>query len=305
MQMMDAAEQGQFKALWAIGYDVALTNPNANRTRKALRSLDFVVVQDLFLTETAREVGSIFLPACSSFEKDGTFMNSERRIQRVRKVIEPVGESRTDWEILCQVARAMGQGEPFRFQSAQDIWNEIRSVWPAGAGISYRRLETGGLQWPCPTEDHPGTRILHTDIFADGHRVALRPIEYRPTPEQTSDEFPLLLVTGRALYQFNAGTMTGRSQTAAFQPTDVVRISPVDAQRRRIAGGQLVRVRSRYGEVDLAARVTDTVQAGQLFATFQSTDQWINHVTSPHRDKFVSTPEYKVTAVQVEAVNLG
>jgi formate dehydrogenase major subunit len=303
LQMIDAAESGRFKALWAIGYDVALTNPNANRTRQSLRSLELVVVQDLFLTETAREVGSIFLPACSSFEKEGTFMNSERRIQRVRKVIEPLGEARTDWEILCDVAGAMGQGQYFNFQSANDIWNEVRAVWPVGAGITYQRLEAGPLQWPCPTEAHPGTRILHTDLFAAGNRVTLQPVEYRPTPETTSDEFPLILVTGRGLYQFNAGNMTGRSLAAAFQPTDLLRVSPVDARRLEIDDGQTVRLRSRYGETKIAVRITDTVRAGELFATFQSPEVWVNRLTGPHRDGVVSTPEYKLTGVRIETID--
>ena len=300
LQMIDAAGLGQLKALWAIGYDVGLTNPNATATLAALRNLEFVIVQDLFLTETARLTGSVFLPACSSFEKDGTFMNSERRIQRVRKVIEPAGKSRTDWEILCDVARAMGRGEQFAFQSAEEIWNEIRSLWPAGAGITYRRLESGGLQWPCPSEDHPGTRILHSDIFASNKRVRLRSVNFRSTPEQTSAEFPFLLITGRALYQFNAGTMTSRSKTAQFQPVDTLQVSPEDAGRLGIADGQTVRICSRYGDVEIAATISDAVKAGELFATFQSPDAWINRVTSAHRDRFVQTPEYKVTAVRID-----
>ena len=284
LQMMDAAERGHFKALWAIGYDIALTNPNADATLQALRSLDLVVIQDLFLTETARVAGSVFLPACSSFEKDGTFMNSERRIQRVREVIEPLGQSRPDWQILCHAARAMGSGEHFVFRSAEEIWNEIRSVWPAGAGITYERLEGGGLKWPCPAENHPGTSILHTGIFAGDNRVRLRSIDFRPTSEQISDEFPFLLITGRALYQFNAGTMTGRSKTSQFQPFDTLQVSREDADRMGIANGQTVRL----------------CNAGELFATVQSPDPWINRVTSSHRDRFVQTPEYKVTAVGID-----
>jgi formate dehydrogenase major subunit len=303
--MFDAADAGKLKALWAIGYDVALTNPNTSATLKSLQSMEFVVVQDLFLTETARAAGSVFLPACSSFEKDGTFMNSERRIQRVRKVIEPIGQSRPDWEILCHVAQKMDRGKYFGFRSAEEIWNEIRSVWPAGAGITYARLERGGLQWPCPTDDHPGTTILHADAFSDNRRFALRHIKHQPTPEQTSAEFPLLLVTGRALYHFNAGTMTGRAKTVHFQANDSLHISPEDARALGVATGQHVRVRSHYGTALLPAIVTSTVMPGQVFATFQSSDQWINRVTSLNRDRFVSTPEYKVTAVQVESVDIS
>jgi formate dehydrogenase major subunit len=303
MQMMDAAGRGELKALWSIGYDVALTNPNANETVRSLRSLELLVVQDLFLNETARVAGTLFLPACSSFEKDGTFMNSERRIQRVRKAVEPLGESRTDWEILCEVARAMGKGDKFAFGSAEQIWEEIRRVWDAGAGISYRRLEGPGLQWPCPSEDHPGTTILHREIFSGDNPIRLRPINYRPSPEQTSDEFPLLLITGRALYQFNAGNMSGRSKAGLFQPADCLQISTRDAERLNLSDGQKVRISSRYGQVEMSAAVCDRVLSGQLFATFQSTAGWVNFVTSPHRDRFVQTPEYKVCAVRVERVS--
>jgi formate dehydrogenase major subunit len=301
MQMIDGAAQGAFKALWAIGYDVALTNPDAATTLAALKALDLVVVQDLFLTETAKLVGSVFLPACSSFEKDGTFMNSERRIQRVRKVIEPLGESRSDWEIICDVANGMGRREHFSFQSAEDIWNEIRVVWPAGAGITYRRLDAGGLQWPCPTEHHPGTAILHSGIFSDGRRLSLRPIEYRPTTEQVSAEFPLLLVTGRTLYQFNAGTMTSRSKTQHLRPTDLLLIAPDDAARVGIEDNQMVKVTSRYGQATIVARTDDRVRSGELFATFHTPRTFLNQVTSHQRDRMVQTPEYKVTAVRVEA----
>jgi formate dehydrogenase major subunit len=228
-------------------------------------------------------------------------MNSERRIQRVRKVIEPLGESLSDWEILCRVARAMGQGDQFAFKSDADVWNEIRAVWPAGAGISYKRLEAGGLQWPCPSEDHPGTSILHKDIFSSNRRPRLRSIEYRPTDEQVSAAFPFLLITGRGLYQFNAGTMTGRSKTAQFQPRNTLQISAEDAGRLAIASGQNVRVVSRFGEAIITATISDAVRAGELFTTFQSPDLWINFLTGPHRDRFVHTPEYKVTAVRIEA----
>jgi formate dehydrogenase major subunit len=300
MQMMDAAGRGELKALWSIGYDIALTNPQAEETVKNLRSLELVIVQDLFLNETARVAGTVFLPACSSFEKDGTFMNSERRIQRVRRVIPPLGQSRSDWEILCEVARAMGKQDKFAFHSAEEIWLEIRRVWPAGAGITYARLEREGLQWPCPSEDHPGTPILHEQIFSGENRIKLRPISFRPSAEQTSDDFPFLLVTGRALYQFNASTMSARSTAGLFQPTDRLQISPIDAERMDIADGQMVTVTSRYGQVALAAAVGDRVRPGELFSTFQSTIGWVNNVTGPHRDRFVQTPEYKVCAVRIE-----
>jgi formate dehydrogenase major subunit len=288
------------KALWAIGYDIALTNANATATERALSSLDFLLVQDLFLNETARQFGAIFLPAASSFEKDGTFMNAERRIQRVRKAIEPAGESKPDWEIICAVAKAMGKGEFFSYNSVEDVWNEIRSVWPAGRGMSYQRLGHGGLQWPCPSEDHGGTEIMHGDSFPVGVKAALRRVPYRPTEETVNEEFPFLLTTGRTLHQFNAGTMTMRTPNKELRPTDLLDISAEDAHRLQLQNGQHVRVCSRYGKAVLPIRITSTVQRGELFATFHTAKVFLNRVTSPHRDWYVKSPEYKVTAVTIE-----
>jgi formate dehydrogenase major subunit len=300
MQMMDAAAQGRLKALWAIGYDVLLTNPNRHVTRRALGSLELVVVQDLFLNETARECGTVFLPAASPFEKDGTFMNAERRIQRVRKVLDATGESKTDWEILCEVARAMGKGEFFNFGSAQEIWNEVRRVWPKGRGITYDRIEEAGLQWPCLAEDHPGTQVLHTETFAIGSRAPLQRIPFTPTVETTSEEFPFLLTTGRTLYQFNAGTMTLRTPNVALHPEDFLDVSPQDAGRLGLRGGQRVRLVSRYGQTELPVRINHNVKTSELFATFHTAQVSLNFVTGPYRDRQVLTPEYKVTAVRIE-----
>jgi formate dehydrogenase major subunit len=299
LEMMDAAAAGKLNALWAIGYDIALTNANATATEHALRSLDLVIVQDMFMNETARQFGSVFLPAASSFERDGTFMNAERRIQRIRKAIEPAGQSRSDWEVICAVAKAMGKAEFFSYDSAEEIWNEIRSVWPAGRGITYERLDCGGLQWPCPDDGHSGTEVMHTESFPIG-RAALRRVPYRPTDEVVDEEFPFLLITGRTLYQFNAGTMTMRTVNVKLRPTDVLDISPQDAKRLDLKEGKPVRIHSRYGEATLPIRITSTVNAGELFATFHTAEVFLNRVTSPHRDRYVKSPEYKVTAVGIE-----
>ncbi len=302
LEMLDATESKKFKALWAIGYDVFLTNPNAHGTKRSLEHLELVIIQDMFLNETARELGTVFLPVASSFEKDGTFMNAERRIQRVRKAIEPVGASRPDWEIICDVARAMGKGEPFHFRSAEEIWNEIRSVWKAGAGISYGRLEREGLQWPCPSENHPGTQVLHADTFPGGRRAGFRQIEYRPTGETADGEYPFTLITGRTLYQFNAGTMTSRTANNLLRPHDCLDVSAEDAVRLGLSEGSHVRIRSRYGEAILPIKIENAVRPGELFASFHTPEAFVNNVTSLHRDNYVSTPEYKVTAVRLEKV---
>jgi formate dehydrogenase major subunit len=300
MEMVDAAATGRLKALWAIGYDVAHTNPNAGATRRALAKLELVIVQDLFMNELAQQAGTVFLPAVSSFEKEGTFMNAERRVQRVRPAIPPPGNARPDWQILCDIARAMGHGEQFNFNSPRKIWDEIRSVWAAGAGMTYDRLDQGGLQWPCPTVDHPGTAILHTDSFPGGGRAPLQTVDFTPTPEIVSAEFPFLLTTGRSLYQFNAGTMTRRTANDELAPADYLDMSGADADRLGVRDGEPVRMRSRYGQGVLPVRINAAVKPGELFATFHTVETSLNQITSPHRDRHEATPEYKVTAVNVE-----
>jgi formate dehydrogenase major subunit len=300
MQMMDAASDGKLKALWVIGYDIALTNPNANATAKSLRELEFVIVQDMFLNEIARQCGGVFFPVASAFERDGTFMNSERRIQRVRKAIEPPGEAKPDWEIICELARAMGKGEFFNLHSPEEIWEEIRLVWKAGHGITYARLEKGGLQWPCPTEDHPGTTVLHTKSFPSGQRAPLKRVEFRASDEKTSTEFPFLLTTGRTLYQFNAGTMTMRTRNIELRSTDTLDISVEDAARLGLRDDERVRVRSQHGNALLPIRINPAVNLGELFATFHTAEVFLNRLTGIGRDDIVHTPEYKVVAVRIE-----
>jgi formate dehydrogenase major subunit len=297
--MMDAAEAGELKALWTIGYDIALTNADFTATERALNSLDFVIVQDMFLNETARRFGSLFLPAASAFEKDGTFMNAERRVQRIRKVIEPAGQSKPDWKIICEVAAAMGKGQFFHYRSVEDIWDEVRLVWPAGYGITYPRLEIKGLQWPCPEEHHPGTEVMHVESFPSGKKAALRRISYRPTEEKVDEQFPFLLMTGRTLHQFNAGTMTMRTQNRKLRPTDFLEMAPVDAKTLRVSNGERVLVQSRYGSASLPVQITRRVRPGELFATFHDAEVFLNRVTSHHRDRYVKSPEYKVTAVGI------
>jgi formate dehydrogenase major subunit len=298
MEMLEAARSGDLRALWAVGYDVYFTNPDAVRTREALAALELVVVQDLFLNETARELGHVFLPAAASFEKEGTFMNGERRVQRVRRAVPPAGAARTDWEIVRDVARAMGHGGRFAFESAEQIWEEVRSVWPAGAGMTYARLERGGLQWPCPNEDHPGTGLLHERAFAQGRRAHLRCIEPRDLSEQPDEEFPFLLVTGRHLYQFNAGTMTSRTGNTTLRPRDTLDMSPSDAQRLALVDGDFVEIESRHGQARLPVRVDPSMRTGEVFATFHTPDSFVNRVTGPSRDAITHTPGFKRTAIR-------
>jgi formate dehydrogenase major subunit len=297
--MMEAATAGRFKALWIMGYDVLLSNPNVAATRESLKQLELLVVQDIFLNETAREFAHVVLPSACSYEKDGTFMNAERRVQRVRKAVAAPGEARTDWEPLCEVARAMGHVRGFEFASAEAIWEEIRRVWPDGRGITYPRLESSGLQWPCPDEDHPGTTLLHTERFARDSRATLRCIEPTPSPEMPSSEYPFVLNTGRSLYQFNAGTMTMRTRNRALRPGDRVDMSPADASRLSMREGHRVRIQSRHGEVSLPLHIDENVAPGELFATFSNPATWLNAVTGPSRDSHTDTPAFKLTAVRV------
>lgn len=298
LEMMDAAVAGRLKALWAIGYDVLLTNPYLTETARALRSLDLVIVQDMFVNETARQYGTVFLPACSSFEKEGTFMNAERRIQRVRAALRPLGAAKPDWQIICEIARALG-GRGFGFTNPEEIWDEVRALCAGARGMTYDRLDARGLQWPCPGEDHPGTPLLHQNEFVMGPRATLQAVDYRETAEAVTEEYPLRLVTGRSLYQFNAGTMTGRTPNNELRPQDVLSLSPPDADRCAVRDGDVIQITSRYGSARLPASVDSALRPGDVFATFHQATTLLNAVTGPNRDMAVGTPEYKVTAVRI------
>jgi len=300
IDMLTAAAAGKFKAIWAIGYDILKTNPNMHETRRAMKQLDLVIVQDLFFNETAREFGDVFLPAASSFEKDGTFMNGERRVQRVRRACEPRGESRSDWEIICALARAMGQGKRFAYSCAEEIWDEVRSLWPEGAGMSYARLDQRGLQWPCFSESDPGTPVMHADEFTLGKTVALRRIDFTPPAKLTSLEYPFLLTTGRNLYQYNSGTQTGRTPNSRLCPTDVLLLSPADAARLGLCDGERVRLSSLQGAVELPLQISERVKPGEVFTTFHCSRVSLNEITTAHRDRYTQTPEYKVAAVRLD-----
>ena len=297
---MCSSDLGKLRALWAIGYDIYFSNPNADETGKSLEGIEMLIIQDLFMNETARAFAHVFLPAASVFEKDGTFMNAERRIQRVRRVVDAPGEARPDWKIICDLAARMGHAGQFVFESPEAIWNEVRRVWPDGAGISYARLERGGLQWPCLDETDPGATMLHQETFSRSRTAALRRIDHVPTPEVVDSEFPFLLTTGRTLYQFNAGTMTGRTPNRELRATDTLDLAPADAARLDVRDRDAVRVRSRYGEVILPARLSRAIAPGQAFATFHDPHVFLNRLTSLVRDRGTGAPEYKVTAVAIE-----
>ena len=303
VQMLEAGRNPGIKLLWAIGYDVLLTDPNMADTRRALEKMDTVIVQDMFMNETAREFGAIFLPACSSYEKDGTFMNAERRIQRVRAALKPLGDSLPDWEIICRVAREMGEDSRFSFASPEQVWEEIRWVWPEASGITYKRLDEGGIQWPCPGITHPGTAVIHQGSFPGGKRAALYCCQFQPSPEAVDTEFPYCLITGRALQQFNAGTMTRRTEHRSLLSTDFLDVAPADADRLGLRDGDTVQVRSRYGQIALPVRISSALRRGEVFATFHDPGRQVNLLTSPFKDSKTNAPEYKITAVQIRKVH--
>jgi len=298
-EILDAAYSGQIKAIYIMGENPVLSEPQAKHAEEALQKLEFLVVQDIFLTETAR-LAHIVLPGVTFAEKDGTFTNTERRAQRVRKAIEPIGNAKPDWWVTCQIAQRMGKGDGFNFTHPSQIMDEIARLTPSYGGISYRRLEEGGLQWPCPTEEYPGTPILHTELFTRGKGQFI-PLEYKPPIESPDDEYPLLLTTGRSLFQFHTGTMTRKVKGLnVFRGEELVEMNPQDASTLGIADGETVKVVSRRGAVVAKAKVTDVSPVGVVFMTFHFAESPTNQLTNPTLDPVAKIPEYKVCAVRVE-----
>ncbi len=302
-EMFDAACDGRIKAMYIIGENPMLSDPNLAHIEKALRSLEFLVVQDIFQTETTA-LAHVVLPGASFAEKDGTFTNTERRVQRVRKAIEPVSGSRPDWLVTCQIAQKMG-AQGFDYKGPYDIMNEINRLSPSWGGITYERLDAcGSLQWPCPTVEHPGTPILHTHVFTRG-RGKFMPLDYFPPFEMPDDEFPFLLDTGRALFHYHTGTMTRRvGGLNRFMNEEKLQINPADAQNLGIRDGDMLSIASRRGKVTARAKITDVTPAGTVYMTFHFRETPSNLLTSPGRDVVTATPEYKACAVKVEKVKV-
>ena len=298
-EIIPAAEAGWIKAIYLMGENPVLSDPDANHAEAALKNLEFLVVQDMFLNETA-QLAHVVLPSTSFAEKDGTFTNTERRVQRVRKAIEPVGGSKADWWITCQIAQRMG-GKGFDYENPSQIMAEIASVTPSYGGISYRRLEEGdGLQWPCPTEEHPGTPILHSELFSRG-KGRFVPLEYKPPMELPDDEYPLLLTTERSLFHFHTGTMTRKVRgLKTFQDEELVAINPADAEARGIKDGEVIQVISRRGEVTAKAMVTESSPRGVISMSFHFAESPTNQLTNPALDPVAKIPEFKVCAAQIE-----
>lgn len=299
VEMMNAALAGKIKAMYIMGENPMLSDPDLSHVEEALKNLDFLVVQELFLSETAR-LADCVLPVASFAEKDGTFTNTERRVQRIRKAVNPPGVALADWEIIAKVASKMGY--PMEYCSAEEIFEEIRAVTPSYAGITYERLEKGGIQWPCPSTDHPGTRILHKDRFSRGKGL-FSAIEFIPPAEMPDKEYPFVLTTGRVLYHYHTGTMTRLSRGAVERcPESLAELNPVDASRLNISEGDKIRLTSRRGEVTVKATITKKSPPGVVFMNFHFHEAPVNILTNPALDPVGKIPEFKVCAVKVERV---
>ena len=297
--MFDAAGDGSFRGIFIQGEDIAQSDPNTNHVEHALKSMDIVVVQDLFLNETAA-FAHVFLPGTSFLEKDGTFTNAERRINRVRKVMREK-QGMPEWDVVSRIATAMGY--PMHYNSASEIMDEIARVTPTFAGVSFDRIdELGSIQWPCNDESPNGTPTMHTEEFTRGKgRFMLT--EFVATSERANRNFPLILTTGRILAHYNVGAQTRRTMNVAWHPEDLLEMHPSDAEVRGIKDGQIVSLASRVGATSLKAKVTERMPPGVVYTTFHHPVTGANVITTENSDWATNCPEFKVTAVQVTVSN--
>ena len=293
--MFDEACAGHYKGMYIQGEDLAQSDPNTKHVEAALGSMDCVVVQDLFLNETAK-FAHVFLPGTSFLEKDGTFINAERRINRVRPVMKP-SQGKDEWLITQELAQAMGY--PMNYENAAEIMDEIAELTPTFNNVSFKFLdEVGSVQWPCNDNAPMGTPIMHIDNFVRGKGLFVE-TDYVPTEERTNRKFPLLLTTGRILSQYNVGAQTRRTDNMVWYNADLLEVHPSDAEMRGIKEGDLVSLSSRKGEIALIATITERVQPGVIYTTFHNPETGANVVTTEHSDWATQCPEYKVTAVQI------
>lgn len=299
-KVLPAATTGNVKGLYIFGEDPIVTDPDTGHVRQALESLDFLVVQELFMTETAA-YADVVLPGISYAEKDGTFTNTERRVQRVRKAVEPRGQAREDHEIFCEVMTRMGY--PCAYESAKEIMKEISAVTPSFGGINYERLEKESLQWPCRSLTDPGTPIMHVGSFARGKGL-FKAIPYKQAQELPDEEYPYLMSTGRMLYHYNTRAMTGRTEGInQIANHSYIEINAVDAQALGIQEGDKVEVHSRRGKIETYAAVGNRVFPQEVFMTFHFPDGNVNEITNAVFDDIATIPEYKVCAVAIKPVN--
>ncbi len=299
-EMLPAAEKGALKALYIMGENPAVSDPNTTHTLKALKALDLLVVQDIFMTETA-ELAHVVLPGVSFAEKDGTFTNTERRVQRVRRAVTPPGDSREDSRIIGELAEKMGY--EMHYAPVADVFREIGQAWPAMAGMNYARLEDGGLQWPCPTQDHPGTRFLFKDGFPRGKgRFTL--VTYKPSAELTDKDYPYILTTGRLLFQYHTGSMTRRvKEIDKVSHEAYIELNAADAKDLSLESGMMAKVSSRRGSITVKTLVSRRPAKGVVFIPFHFKEAAANVLTSSTSlDPLAKIPSFKVSAVKLEKV---
>ena len=301
-EIFDDIHDGKITSLLLVGENPYLSEANANHAIESMNRLDFLVVQDIFLTETA-EIADVVLPAASFAEKNGTFSNTERRIQRVRKAIDSPGEAKADWKIVAEIANKMG-AKGFDYSSEEEIMAEITSLTPSYGGITYERLERGGIQWPCPTQDHPGTPTLHTEKFATpSGKAKLMPLSFTDSAELPDDEYPLLLTTDRSLFHYHTGSMTRRvAGLDQLDSEEFLKINPKDAADLGLDDAEMVHVTSRRGQTQVKTKLTKICPPGLVSLTFHFAESPTNVLTSPALDPVAKIPETKVCAVRVEKV---
>jgi formate dehydrogenase (NADP+) alpha subunit len=302
IEIMQAAYAGTIKGMYIMGENPMLTDPNLNHTAESLKKLDFLVVQDIFHTETTA-FADVILPAASFAEKNGTFVNSDRRVLMVRKAVESPGEARQDWEIILEIARRMGKtiGE---YASESEIFDEIASTTPMMAGISHSRLEEKGIQWPCPDKDHPGTPTLFLEKFkTPSGRAKLNPVEYVAQEEKADHEFPFLLNSGRILYQYHSATMSRRNKALNdFENDAYVLMNPEDSSKLDFVDGSRVRLTSRRGELETTLRISGEVAPGELFMPFHYHESPVNNLTRDELDPLSRIAPFKLSACRVEKI---
>ena len=299
-EMIDSIHEGKIRALYIMGENPVISDPDSAHVREALSKLDFLAVQDIFPTDTA-EYAHVILPAASFAEKDGTYTNTERRVQKIRKAVQPPGEAKSDYEIICSLSKLMGY--PMDYRAAHELMEEIAILTPSYGGILHHRLDAGfGLQWPCFGMDHPGTPYLHRKKFTRG-MGAFIPVEFSPPAEPTDDTYPFILTTGRSYFHYHTGTMCRRTATLEREePECTVELNPTDAERLGIRPNELVRVKSRRGSIEVKARVTGTVPEGIIFIPFHFREAAANVLTINAVDPNAKIPEFKVCAAAVEPV---
>jgi len=295
-QMVPKAHDGEIKALYIIGENPLISDPDLNHAEKSFKNLEFLVVQDIFMTETAR-LADVVLPSRCFAEKDGTFSNTERRVQRIRKAVEPPGQAKYDWQIICEIASRMGYA--MSYNSSREIMDEISSVTPSYAGINYERIEEEGLHWPCPDTGHPGTPILHISQFPRGKGL-FHAINYQPPAEKTDDDYPLYLTTGRVIYHYHTGTMTRKTDGLNERsPESFVEISQNDAETYDIQDGSMVTVSSRRGDISVRVKISEKALQGTVFMPFHFAEAAANKLTNAALDPVSKIPEYKVCAIKL------